>query len=665
MTRQHAFVAMPFGTKRGPDGQDIDFNRIYEELIRPALEAADLEVFRADEESRAGEIRRDMFQELLVADLVVADLTLDNPNVWYELGVRHALRARGVVLVQGPRAGQPFDIYTERKLRYGLAGAVPDPATLAADRARITRMARDTLDAPSRREVSPVYQLLPHLEPPVWRRLLMEGHNEFRQVYEPWAARMEAARRRQLPGDILVLAEETPTRALRLEALRAAGDALLKLRQYRLALEQFEAALEVEPLDKAAAEKRCVCLGRLGRRELAREAARALVAARPRDAEAWALAGRMDKETWMARWWREEGGDPADPSHQGEPQLGGEALRAAAAAADACLEQAVATYRRAFALDPAHCYAGINALTLMSLRQSLGGDVAVEDFKRLRGGVRWACASAAERDDRDYWARATCAEWALLNRPRKEVAAEFRRAAALADRDWFALDSTRQQLLMLQRLGWRPAETAAALDVLEAEMAQSTPPFVPQRVLLFSGHMVDAPGRSAPRFPAQKVAAAQRRIEQALDALAPGAQDLALCQAAAGGDLLFLEACLARGVRCQVLLPFDEPEFIRRSVEPVSEGDRWRERYHALRRQLPPPRLMPTELGPLPAGANAFERCNLWLLYTALAHGPEKVHFFCLWNGEEGDGRGGTAHMRREVQSRTGHTHWIDTRTLE
>ncbi len=95
----HAFVAMPFGSKPAADGQLIDFNRVYAEYIRPALEAAGLEVFRADEEQRAGDIRTDMFQELLIADLVVADLTLDNPNVWYELGVRHALRARGVVLV--------------------------------------------------------------------------------------------------------------------------------------------------------------------------------------------------------------------------------------------------------------------------------------------------------------------------------------------------------------------------------------------------------------------------------------------------------------------------------------------------------------------------------------------------------------------------------------
>lgn len=99
--KPHAFVAMPFGAKKDSQGVEIDFNRVYAELIKPALEAVGLDVFRADEEERAGDIRTDMFQELLIADLVVADLTLDNPNVWYELGVRHALRARGVVLICG------------------------------------------------------------------------------------------------------------------------------------------------------------------------------------------------------------------------------------------------------------------------------------------------------------------------------------------------------------------------------------------------------------------------------------------------------------------------------------------------------------------------------------------------------------------------------------
>ena len=62
--------------------------------------------------------------------------------------------------------------------------------------------------------------------------------------------------------------------------------------------------------------------------------------------------------------------------------------------------------------------------------------------------------------------------------------------------------------------------------------------------------------------------------------------------------------------------------------------------------------------------SHAFERCNLWLLYSALAYGPERVRLICLWNGGGGDGPGGTAHMVAEVERRAGRVDWIDTRTL-
>ena len=65
---------------------------------------------------RAGNIRTDMFQELMLADLVVADLSIDNPNVWYELGVRHALRKRGVIQLTCRRDHAPFDVLTERSV---------------------------------------------------------------------------------------------------------------------------------------------------------------------------------------------------------------------------------------------------------------------------------------------------------------------------------------------------------------------------------------------------------------------------------------------------------------------------------------------------------------------------------------------------------------------
>ena len=76
--RPHAFVIMPFGKKKGADGAIYDFNAVYSQLIKPALEMAGFEPFRADEETASGDILTDMFQELLLADLCIADMSIDN-----------------------------------------------------------------------------------------------------------------------------------------------------------------------------------------------------------------------------------------------------------------------------------------------------------------------------------------------------------------------------------------------------------------------------------------------------------------------------------------------------------------------------------------------------------------------------------------------------------
>ena len=191
----------------------------------------------------------------------------------------------------------------------------------------------------------------------------------------------------------------------------------------------------------------------------------------------------------------------------------------------------------------------------------------------------------------------------------------------------------------------------------------------PRQVLLFSGHRVDAPGRAQPRFPAAMVPQAAAAIAHALDTLDAGVGDIALAQGAAGGDLLFAEACAVRGVRVQLLLPLPEAEFIEQSVHGSDGDENWPARYVDLRARLhDAPRVMPDELGPLPAHGNAFERCNLWLLDSALAYGSDKLRFICLWDGDggdgDGDGPGGTAHMYREVKRRTERVTWVDTRCL-
>lgn len=187
----------------------------------------------------------------------------------------------------------------------------------------------------------------------------------------------------------------------------------------------------------------------------------------------------------------------------------------------------------------------------------------------------------------------------------------------------------------------------------------------PRQVLLFSGHILDAPDRVPARFPAAKEDAAARRIADVLERLGAGPADLALTQGAAGGDLLFAEACLARGVPLQLLLPLPEPAFIAQSILPSADGARWRERYLAVRARLAePPHVAGTELGPLRAAEDPWERGNRWLLDSALAHGARRLRFIALWDGGGGDGPGGTRHMVDEVRRAHGQVLWIDTHEL-
>jgi hypothetical protein len=184
----------------------------------------------------------------------------------------------------------------------------------------------------------------------------------------------------------------------------------------------------------------------------------------------------------------------------------------------------------------------------------------------------------------------------------------------------------------------------------------------PRLALVFSGHMADLPDRTTPRLPGSLMPAAGRAIGDALDRLGAGPADLALTQGAAGGDLLFAEACLARGVPVRLLLPLPEPVFIERSVAP-SAGD-WVERYKRLRARLAlPPAVLPGDAEG-DDGNDVFERCNRWLLDTALGSGSARVHLIGLWNGAVGDGPGGTAHMMDEARRRGGQVSWIDTRRL-
>ena len=195
--------------------------------------------------------------------------------------------------------------------------------------------------------------------------------------------------------------------------------------------------------------------------------------------------------------------------------------------------------------------------------------------------------------------------------------------------------------------------------------ASGEPADAPRRTILFTGHRVDEPDRAAPRFPAGLVTKAARRIDAALDEIGAGPHDLALTQGAAGGDLLFAEACLARSVPLRLMLPLAEPEFIAVSVLPVVGGAEWQARYRSVVARLDrAPLEAPRVLGELAPGVDAFERANLWLLETALAYGADRLCCICLWDGGGADGPGGTRHLVEAVRTAGGRVLRIDTQTL-
>jgi hypothetical protein len=184
---------------------------------------------------------------------------------------------------------------------------------------------------------------------------------------------------------------------------------------------------------------------------------------------------------------------------------------------------------------------------------------------------------------------------------------------------------------------------------------------IPRNVLLFSGHMIDAPGRKQPRFPADKEPLARDAIVNALNEAGAGPHDLAICGGACGGDLIFAEACLARGAELELYLPFDQPTFLVNSVD-FADAD-WHDRYLAAKSKAVL-HIMPDELGPLPAGEDPYESNNLWMLEAAARFGGEKMIFICLWNGQGGDGPGGARHLMQEAGRKTERVYWLDTRKL-
>jgi hypothetical protein len=155
--RPLCFVLMPFGRKLDERGRIVDFDAVYDHLIAPAVRAADMEPIRADQEEVGGAIHKPMFERLILCEYAIADVTGANPNVYYELGIRHAVRPRSTIILFNEGQSLPFDIAQLRGLPYGLndKGQPAEPAKVGAVvTQRLQAARRDGADD------SPLFQLI-------------------------------------------------------------------------------------------------------------------------------------------------------------------------------------------------------------------------------------------------------------------------------------------------------------------------------------------------------------------------------------------------------------------------------------------------------------------------------------------------------------------------
>lgn len=112
------FVIMPFGEKPDVGGRLLDFDKVYKYLIKPPIVAMGIECIRCDEIGKPGWVHSEMIGHIYEDDIAVVDITTLNPNVFYELGVRHALRASVTVLIRKKDTKLPFNIQGLRAIEY-------------------------------------------------------------------------------------------------------------------------------------------------------------------------------------------------------------------------------------------------------------------------------------------------------------------------------------------------------------------------------------------------------------------------------------------------------------------------------------------------------------------------------------------------------------------
>lgn len=676
----HVFVVMPFGIKEAqaaipatngvPEKPaiNISFDEVYELLLGPALTKASCVAFRADKEPGAGDIRTDMYFELVTADVILADISILNANVFYELGVRHGVAPRGVLMIHGGWAKRPFDIAPDRTFDYdGKLFSVKkeerDEAWQQRLDAEVEKLAKNLAGALSVDEQtvgSPVYKELVGLVPANWSNIQTARAKYFGDVFADWRGRVEVAKLNGCPGDILTLADDAPTRFHRVKLLWQAADALFSMERFEAALPVLNDLLALDPNHRDGLTRLGLVLARLGKINEAKVHMLNVADKYKGDTEAQGILGRVYKDLWRLEW-REL------------PELADRQLQAVATSS--YIASAVRSYDEA-TRKKFDYYNGINVVSFVKLleylKEATGDqpvDCKVADVADLISVVRFAAQNALDCSGLDVgqdgvWAAATLGELELVAGDPEKARTLYRHAANAPATTYFNVNSMLDQVYLFESLGFRPEAVGSVKKALELRrttlekkvggLKKSEPRF--KKVVVASGHMIDLPDRVqkglGERFPPNKEAVIRERIAQQLENWNVGASDLAICGGARGADMLFAELCAERGAEVWLFLALPEPDFLEQSVRMPDSS--WEDRYFNLKDRQGVSVFGQYDRLKSPAkGASVFARNNLWMINTARveANNPKNLYALLVWDETPtGDGPGGTSDFQARVK---------------
>ena len=165
MKEKTCFVIMGFGEKTNPETkQTFNLDKTYKNIIKPVFKKQGFFCYRADEIPSSGNIDVEMYEGILKADFVVADLSTLNPNAFYELGIRHALKKNTTILIAEKGTNFPFDLNHNYIHTYEHLGS-----DIGVDEAKrfkklLSNKVKTLLKNP--KTDSPLYQYLPYLNTP-------------------------------------------------------------------------------------------------------------------------------------------------------------------------------------------------------------------------------------------------------------------------------------------------------------------------------------------------------------------------------------------------------------------------------------------------------------------------------------------------------------------